>query len=60
MCLKKLFKFRKIQEKKENKYVDADFVSINKEALSASIVLTNELNPNQKTIGANVYFYVYI
>ncbi len=54
MCLKKFFKFRKMQEKKENKYLDADFISKNKEALTESMVLNNELNPNQKPITADV------
>src|SRR4030042_5713974 len=54
MCLKNFFKFRKMQEKKENKYMDADFIYKNKEALTASMVLNNELNPNQKPITADV------
>src|SRR5665647_2468870 len=53
MCLKKFFKFRKMQEKKENKYLDADSISKNKGTLTASMVLNNELNPNQKPIAAD-------
>ena len=36
-----------MQEKKENNYLDADFISKNKAALTASMV---ELNPTQKPI----------
>jgi len=54
MWLKKFFKFIKMQENKENNYPDADFISKNKGALTASMVLNNELNPNQKPITEDV------